>query len=73
MCFPPIQNHPFSDGIKRVGHAATEVFLLLNGHDIRASVDEQEALILGVASGTLKREDLVTWLISHLIPVSQQG
>jgi death-on-curing protein len=26
-----IQNHPFVDGNKRVGHAAMEVFLLLNG------------------------------------------
>ena len=73
LCFSLIQNHPFSDGNKRVGHAATEVFLFLNGYDIRASVDEQEALILGVASGSLKREDLVTWLRSHLVPVSQQG
>lgn len=26
-----IQNHPFVNGNKRVGHAATEAFLLLNG------------------------------------------
>ena len=30
-----IQNHPFVDGNKRVGHAAMEVFLLLNGHEIQ--------------------------------------
>ena len=30
-----IQSHPFVDGNKRVGHAAMEVFLLLNGHEIQ--------------------------------------
>src|SRR5215510_4124205 len=35
-------NHAFLDGNKRVAHAAMEVFLVLNGHEIVASVDEQE-------------------------------
>jgi death-on-curing protein len=29
-----IQNHPFVDGNKRIGHGAMEVFLLLNGYEI---------------------------------------
>src|SRR5690349_21044854 len=45
-----IQNHAFLDGNKRIGHAAMEVFLLLNGYEINASVDEQERAILGVAN-----------------------
>jgi len=28
-----------------------KVFLLVNGHEIDASVDEQEKIIIGVASG----------------------
>lgn len=43
-----IQNHPFVDGNKRVGHAAMEVFLLLNGYEIEASVNEQETFIMDV-------------------------
>src|SRR5262245_61394807 len=39
-----ISNHPFIDGNKRIGHAAMEVMLLLNGHEIVGSVDEQEAV-----------------------------
>lgn len=39
-----IQNHPFVDGNKRIGHAAMEVFLLLNGHEIAASVADQEKI-----------------------------
>jgi death-on-curing protein len=38
-----------------------EVFLLLNGCEIQASVDEQERLMLDVASGTLDRERLADW------------
>lgn len=57
-----IQNHPFLDGNKRVGHAAMEVFLLLNGYEISAPLDEQEQIILSVASGGMSREELSNWL-----------
>ena len=60
-----IQNHPFVDGNKRVGHAAMETFLVLNRHEIAASVDEQEQVVLAVASGTLTREGLIQWLRDH--------
>ena len=33
--FALVANHPFVDGNKRVGHAAMEVFLVLNGYEIR--------------------------------------
>ncbi|MDC0831535.1 type II toxin-antitoxin system death-on-curing family toxin [Geitlerinema sp. CS-897] len=41
--FSIVMNHPFVDGNKRTGHAAMETFLLLNGREIRATVDEQIA------------------------------
>ena len=64
--FSIINNHPFIDGNKRIGHAAMEVFLVLNGFEINASVDEQEHMILEVASGQAGREDLKNWLDCHL-------
>jgi len=60
--FSLICNHPFVDGNKRIGHAAMETFLLLNGHEIAAGVDEQEMVILKVASGEMSREALTGWL-----------
>jgi death on curing protein len=63
-----VQNHPFIDGNKRVGHAAMETLLLLNGFEISASVDEQEASILTLASGTTSRADFTAWLIQHVVP-----
>ncbi|MCG6135934.1 MAG: type II toxin-antitoxin system death-on-curing family toxin [Nostoc sp. LLA-1] len=63
--FSIIMNHPFIDGNKRTGHAAMEIFLILNGMEISASVDEQEQVILAVASGDLGREDFGEWLRQH--------
>jgi death on curing protein len=65
LCYSLIQNHPFVDGNKRVGHAAMETFLLLNGYEIISDIDEQEALILNIASGKINREFLAVWIESH--------
>lgn len=62
-----IQNHPFVDGNKRVGHAAMEVFLLLNDHEIDASVDEQEKVVIDVASGKVSRIELSEWISKHMV------
>ena len=64
--FSLIQNHPFADGNKRLGHAAMALFLSLNGRRIHASLDEQVEIILSVASGNLNRESLTKWLASHV-------
>jgi death-on-curing protein len=60
-----IRNHGFVDGNKRVAHAAIEVFLVLNGFEIRASVDEQERFMLSLASGEIWRDELANWLRSN--------
>lgn len=59
-------NHPFLDGNKRVGHAAMETFLVLNGYELDASVDDQEQVILKLAAGSLNREDFTAWVQTHL-------
>ena len=69
LAFSLIQNHPFVDGNKRIGHAAMEVMLVLNGFEIQASVDEQEQLILNVASSSVSRSELIKWLEEHLNPM----
>jgi death on curing protein len=66
LAFSLVANHPFIDGNKRIGHAAMEVYLLLNGYEIQASVDDQERLMLDVASGTLDRGQLAEWLHQHV-------
>jgi death-on-curing protein len=66
LCFSLVNNHPFVDGNKRVGHAAMETLLVLNGFEIDASTDEQEQLVLALAAGQLSREQLVGWLRGHV-------
>ncbi len=61
-----IMNHPFVDGNKRTGHAAMETFLVMNGYEIVATVDEQEAITLRVASSNLSREEFTLWLSGHV-------
>ncbi len=68
LAFSLSSNHPFVDGNKRVAHAAMEVFLFLNGHEISAPVDEQEELFLKLANGKLTRQELSEWLKRKAIP-----
>ena len=65
LCYSLVMNHPFIDGNKRIGHAAMETFLLLNGHEIDCEVDEQERVILQLASGDLSRNAFAEWVRLH--------
>jgi death-on-curing protein len=68
LCLALVQGHPFIDGNKRVGHAAMETFLLLNGSEIDASTDGQERVILDLAAGRLDHRELTDWICHHLQP-----
>lgn len=65
--FSLIKNHPFIDGNKRMGHAAMEVFLVLNGFEIDATVDEQERVILALAAGETGRDEFSAWLLANIV------
>jgi death-on-curing protein len=71
FCFSLVLNHPFVDGNKRIGHAAMEVFLRLNGYEIDAHVDEQEHVMLRLADGKFGRDDLVDWVRRHIKPLDK--
>ncbi|MEM6343199.1 MAG: type II toxin-antitoxin system death-on-curing family toxin [Bacteroidota bacterium] len=66
-----VVNHPFVDGNKRIGQAAMEITFVLNGYEIEATVDEQEKLILDLASGILDKETFIQWVKNHLRPLSR--
>ena len=67
ICFSLVMNHPFTDGNKRVGHAAMEVFLVINDHELAAGTDEQERLILELAASQLKRDEFAQWVREHVV------
>jgi death-on-curing protein len=72
LAFSLVKNHAFVDGNKRIGHAAMETFLLLNGYEIDASVDDQEAVILALAAGALTREELAQFIHGVMVPYSKE-
>ena len=65
--FSLVMNHAFVDGNKRIGQYAMETFLVVNGYELDASVDEQEAVILKLASGKLDRDGFTNWVREHTI------
>lgn len=56
------KNHPFLDGNKRTAYVVCRTFLLLNGHDMTASLERRYLTFLGLAAGEVSEEALVTWL-----------
>jgi len=68
LAFSLVKNHAFLDANKRVGHAAMETFLVMNGHMLVADVDEQERVILAVAGSTMEREEFTAWVRAHVVP-----
>ena len=60
------KNHPFVDGNKRAALAAANLFVLANDAALAASNDELEELTLGVASGTLSKDDVIQFFQSHV-------
>jgi death-on-curing protein len=66
LCFSIVNGHPFIDGNKRTAHAAMAVFLDLNDAEIDDTIDAQERIMLALASSSMRREELVVWLNSHV-------
>ncbi len=67
LAYSLVKNHAFVDGNKRIAHAAMEVFLMLNGYEVRAEVEEQEQVMRAVAAGKMGREELVGWIETHMV------
>lgn len=61
-----VMNHPFVDGNKRVGIAAAELFIQINGFRLEAWDRELEDLTLSTARGELDAERLAIWFRQRL-------
>ena len=62
-----ICNHAFVDGNKRIGAHAMLLFLSLNGIELGYTQNELSDMILDVAAGNLRFEDMVKWIIKHQV------
>ena len=56
------QNHPFVDANKRTAAGAADVFLALNGVDLRADEKEFESVVFSVAEGKTDKAALAGFL-----------
>ncbi len=61
------QAHAFVDGNKRVAAAISEIFLELNGAELRATNDEIVALFLAIAASQVARQDVEQWFAERVV------
>jgi death-on-curing protein len=66
LCYKLVRNHPFVYGNERIGYAAAEMFLIQNGWELNASLEEGERTLRALAAGELSREELTEWIALHL-------
>ena len=64
-----VLNHPFLDGNKRVGAAAAELALQLNGIELVAGDQEFELVTLATARGEMSAEALAIWFRQRSRPL----
>ena len=60
--FSLISNHAFVDGNKRIGMYVMLTFLEVNGIRMNCENDTVICAGMGVASGSMKYEDLLQWV-----------
>jgi death on curing protein len=65
-----VSNHAFVDGNKRIGGMAAVVFLRLNGHRLTATEPEFEGLVMAVASGQIRADEVAIFIRHHLAPLT---
>ena len=62
-----ISNHAFVDGNKRIDMYVMLTFLEVNGIHMDCTNEDVVEAGLGVASGTMKYDELLTWVRKHRI------
>ena len=67
LCYGLVKNHAMLDGNKRLGAHVMLVFLAVNGYGLEYTQKELIDLILGVADGKQKYEDILAWILEHQI------
>ncbi len=60
-----IRDHLFIDGNKRVGLVLLDLFLTLNGYELRASDARCYEAIASAAGGDMTETEFVTWVEAH--------
>ena len=67
LCFSLINNHPFSDGNKRIGIHLTLLFLKINNVQLNYVQQELIDFGFGIASSKLQKNDIRKWFENHVV------
>lgn len=62
-------NHGFQDGNKRIGHAAMEQFLVLNGYEVVAPTNEQYDVFMRLAAHQMTQDEFFAWVAANVHPL----
>ena len=57
-----LANHPFVDGNKRTGYLAMRLYLIKNGYDIVATLNDKYEFVMNIAVGISKFNVILDWL-----------
>lgn len=60
-------NHPFADGNKRTATAVMGAFLRVNGCHFKPRHEDLLSIMLGVADGSVSRDQLEEWIASQIV------
>jgi len=64
-------SHPFADGNKRTSYVVTEVFLLLNGHQMDVDEAARADVWTRLGAGSITEGQLADWLRVHITAIEQ--
>ena len=60
------KNHGFLDGNKRTALVTADLFLALNGHQLKSSPADNVMTIRALADGSLSEDELAAWIRSNI-------
>jgi death-on-curing protein len=65
-----IMNHPFVDGNKRVAFFATDVFLRLNGYQLKVDATNAHTFLIGLlGNDCCSFDQLLPWIRKHAVTI----
>jgi death-on-curing protein len=65
------RNHALVDGNKRLAWAAARTFCLMNGYDIKMTLEDAEEMIISIATGIHEVSTLAAILSEAIVPDRQ--
>ena len=67
------KNHAFMDGNKRTALASAEIFIQLNNMQLVATDDELERITVGVAEGSVTKDEVIEFFRGHVVAEDEKG